>query len=83
MDGGGARATTTAVVVDAVVLAEMLGEEARLCSINEGIKRALTDLLNCETVRCDQVFRQWIMARLLEVEKELRSGRRRRSCPSD
>lgn len=69
--------------VDPTILAEMLSEEARLCSINEGIKRSLTELLNCETGRCDQAFRQWIMSRLLEVEKELRSGRRRRSCPSD
>lgn len=71
------------VAVDPTRLAEMLSEEARLCSINEGIKRSLTELLNCESGRCDQTFRQWIMGRLLEVEKELRSGRRRRSCPSD
>lgn len=71
------------VTLDATTLAEMLSEEARLCSINEGIKRSLTELLNCETVRCDQALRQWIMGRLLEVEKELRSGRRRRSCPTD
>lgn len=71
------------VALDATALAEVLSEEAKLCSINEGIKRSLTELLNCETVRCDQAFRQWIMGRLLEVEKELRSGRRRRSCPSD
>lgn len=69
------------MAVDPARLAEMLNEEARLCSINEGIKRSLTELLNCETVRCDQAFRQWIMSRLLEVEKELRSGRRRRSPP--
>lgn len=70
-------------VVDPVTLAEMLSEEARLFTINEGIKRSLTELLNCETVRGDQALRQWIMTRLLEVEKELRSGRRRRSCPSE
>lgn len=70
-------------VLDPSTLAEVASEEARLFAINEGIKRSLTELLNCETVRVDQAFRQWIMARLLEVEKELRVGRRRRSCPSD
>lgn len=69
--------------VDPAMMAEVASEEARLFAINEGIKRSLTELLNCETVRVDQAFRQWIMARLLEVEKELRVGRRRRSCPSD
>lgn len=72
-----------AISMDPNMLAEVAGEEARLFNINEGIKRSLTELLNCETVRADQTFRQWIMARLLEVEKELRVGRRRRSCPSD
>lgn len=72
--------TTTA---DAITLTEMANEEAKLFGINEGIKRSLTELLNCETVRSDQAFRQWIMSRLMEVEKELRVGRRRRSCPID
>lgn len=69
-------------IVDAA-MAEMLSEEARLFTINEGIKRSLTELLNCETTRSDQTFRQWVMSRLMEVEKELRVGRRRRSCPVD
>lgn len=69
--------------VDPTTLAEMLSEEARLFTINEGIKRSLTELLNCDTTRGDPAFRQWIMTRLLEVEKELRSGRRRRSCPNE
>lgn len=69
--------------MDLAAVAEVASEEARLFAINEGIKRSLTELLNCETTRSDQVFRQWIMARLMEVEKELRVGRRRRSCPVD
>lgn len=71
-----------AQIVDEHVDPMVATEEARLFTINEGIKRSLTELLNCETVRVDQAFRQWIMVRLLEVEKELRVGRRRRSCPS-
>lgn len=69
-------------VMDAAMV-EMASEEARLFTINEGIKRSLTELLNCETTRSDQTFRQWVMSRLMEVEQELRVGRRRRSCPID
>jgi hypothetical protein len=58
-------------------------EEQRLADINESIKRALTELLNCEAVRNDSKFRMWVQHRLMETEKELRSRRRRRSaaCP--
>jgi hypothetical protein len=56
-------------------------EEAKLCDVNEGIKRALTELLNCETVRGDRAFRTWVQCRLMDTERELRSGRRRRSAP--
>ncbi|OAA34605.1 hypothetical protein NOR_08363 [Metarhizium rileyi] len=56
-------------------------EEQRLFDINESIKRALTELLNCDAVRGDNSMRMWAQARLMETEKELRSGRRRRSSP--
>lgn len=62
-------------------LAEVAIEEAKLCDVNEGLKRALTELLNCETVRADQAFRTWVQCRLMNTERELRSGRRRRSAP--
>ncbi|GAB1315290.1 hypothetical protein MFIFM68171_05500 [Madurella fahalii] len=62
-------------------LAEVAVEEAKLCDVNEGMKRALTELLNCETVRGDQAFRTWVQRRLMDTERELRSGRRRRSAP--
>lgn len=81
--GRRSRASPDMTGVDPTTLAEMLSEEARLFTINEGIKRSLTELLNCDATRGDQAFRQWIMTRLLEVEKELRSGRRRRSCPNE
>lgn len=68
---------------DPATLAQMVTEEAKLVSVNEGIKRALTELLNCETVRSDQAFRSFCMTRLMETEHELRCGRRRRSCPVD
>ncbi|KAL2158303.1 hypothetical protein VTH06DRAFT_4624 [Thermothelomyces fergusii] len=62
--------------------AELLAvEEAKLCGVNEGIKRTLTELLNCEAVRGDPAFRTWVQCRLMDTERELRSGRRRRSAP--
>lgn len=60
---------------------EVAVEEARLCDVTEGMKRALTELLNCETVRSDRTFRTWVQCRLMDTERELRSGRRRRSAP--
>lgn len=56
----------------------LAAEEAKLFDVNEGIKRTLTELLNCETVRADRSFRTWVQRRLMDAEKELRSGRRRR-----
>lgn len=79
---GGARLVERAeTMVDSATLAEVASEEAKLVTVNEGIKRALTELLNCEAVRYDQAFRSFCMTRLMETEQELRSGRRRRSCP--
>jgi hypothetical protein len=63
-------------------LAEVAVEEAKLCGVTEGMKRALTELLNCEPVRGDMAFRTWVQCRLMDTERELRSGRRRRSAPS-
>ncbi|POS72629.1 hypothetical protein DHEL01_v208979 [Diaporthe helianthi] len=79
----GARVTSAELEMssDPATLAQIASEEAKLLSVNEGIKRALTELLNCETVRSDQAFRSFCMTRLMETEQELRGGRRRRSCP--
>ncbi|EAQ85587.1 hypothetical protein CHGG_06840 [Chaetomium globosum CBS 148.51] len=63
-------------------LAEVAVEEAKLCGVTEGMKRALTELLNCEAVRGDMAFRTWVQCRLMDTERELRSGRRRRSAPT-
>lgn len=68
-------------VLDETTLAELAVEEAKLCDVNEGIKRTLTELLNCENVRSDRAFRTWVQCRLMDTERELRSGRRRRSAP--
>ncbi|KAI2775976.1 hypothetical protein F4815DRAFT_486232 [Daldinia loculata] len=66
-------------VLDESLIEEMAAEEQKLFDVNEGLKRALTELLNCETVRKDQEMRTWVQTRLMDTERELRSGRRRRS----
>ncbi|KAK3950714.1 hypothetical protein QBC32DRAFT_8395 [Pseudoneurospora amorphoporcata] len=71
---------------DQTTLAEVALEEAKLCDVNEGIKRTLTELLNCEATRGEgnRQFRSWVQGRLMEAERELRQGRgrRRRSAGS-
>lgn len=66
-------------VLDEAVLGEMMADEQKLCDVNEGIKRALTELLNSEAVRKDHTMRTWVQTRLMDTERELRTGRRRRS----
>ncbi|OIW23433.1 hypothetical protein CONLIGDRAFT_649468 [Coniochaeta ligniaria NRRL 30616] len=68
-------------VIDETTIAELATEEARLCHVNESIKRVLTELLNCDSVRGDRALRTWVQCRLMDTEKELRTGRRRRSAP--
>lgn len=68
-------------ILDEETLCEISTEEQRLFDVNESIKRALTELLNCDVVRGNNAMRMWAQARLMETEKELRSGRRRRSLP--
>ncbi|KAI1336680.1 hypothetical protein F5Y15DRAFT_199346 [Xylariaceae sp. FL0016] len=70
-------------VLDECLVAEMAAGEQKLSDVNEGIKRALTELLNCEAVRRDRATRTWVQTRLMDTEKELRRGRRRRSNGSD
>ncbi|KAI1420753.1 hypothetical protein F5Y12DRAFT_91512 [Xylaria sp. FL1777] len=66
-------------VRDESVVGEVVAGEQKLFDVNEGMKRALTELLNCEAVRKDRTMRTWVQTRLLETEKELRRGRRRRN----
>lgn len=68
-------------IVDEDTIFQISAEEQRLFDVNESIKRALTELLNCDAVRSDMTTRMWAQTRLMETEKELRSGRRRRSSP--
>jgi len=70
---------TLDTIPDEETMEEISVEERRLFDVDEGIKRALTELLNCESVRSNQSMRLWVQSRLMETEKELRSGRRRRT----
>ena len=74
-------ADTLDTIPDEETLCEISAEEQRLFDVNESIKRALTELLNCDTLRDDKSMRMWAQTRLMETERELRSGRRRRSSP--
>ncbi|KFA77274.1 hypothetical protein S40288_01318 [Stachybotrys chartarum IBT 40288] len=74
---------TLDTIPDEETLFEISAEEQRLFGVNESIKRALTELLNCDTVRHDIKMRMWVQTRLMETEKELRSGRRKRSTGSE
>ncbi|KAI3326368.1 hypothetical protein HD806DRAFT_404227 [Xylariaceae sp. AK1471] len=65
-------------VLDEALVGEVAAGKQKLFDVNEGIKRALTELLNCEAVRQDKAIRTWVQTRLMETEKELRRGRRRR-----
>lgn len=66
-------------IPDEETMRAISAEERRLFDVNESIKRALTEMLNCDIVRSDASMRMWTQTRLMEAEKELRSGRRRRS----
>ncbi|WXC61459.1 hypothetical protein SNK03_007334 [Fusarium graminearum] len=70
-------------IPDEETIYEISVEEQRLSEVNESIKRTLTELLNCSSVRADRAFRTWVQTRLMETEKELRSGRRRRSSGNE
>lgn len=80
-----ARCRRGSVLLDTIpdedTLYEISTEEQRLVDVNESIKRALTELLNCDMIRTDMPMRMWAQSRLMETEKELRSCRRRRGSP--
>ncbi|TQN72705.1 hypothetical protein CSHISOI_02780 [Colletotrichum shisoi] len=75
------RSSSLAPIADETTIWAVAEEEQRLFDVNEGMKRALMELLNCEQVRSDNSFRMWVQCRLMDTEKELRSERRRKSAP--
>ena len=55
----------------------------KLAEVSQEIKATLTELLNTESCRADGKYRQWIQARLMDAEHEIRQQRRRRSTGSN
>jgi hypothetical protein len=58
---------------------ETLGEEIvefelKLMDINQQIRVVLTDLTNCNSVRCDQSYKTWVHSRLLSVENQIKES---------
>lgn len=51
-------------------------KEIKLNNLNEEIKSALLNLLNCEGVRDNGRYREWVQTRLMETEKRLSDFRR-------
>jgi hypothetical protein len=56
--------------------------EASLYEINQQIKTTLTELLNCESVKHDKMFRAWVQTKLMDAEHQLKRQRKRRSSVS-
>ncbi|WYZ41257.1 hypothetical protein EsH8_V_000152 [Colletotrichum jinshuiense] len=75
------RSSSLAPIADETTIWAVAEEEQRLFDVNEGMKRALMELLNCDQVRSDSSFRMWVQCRLMDTERELRSERRRKSAP--
>ncbi|ELR04572.1 hypothetical protein VC83_03114 [Pseudogymnoascus destructans] len=70
-------ATTYPSTPYSVATAAAYDADARkLHDVNQQIKSALTELLNCESVRGDRLYRAWVQRRLMEAEMELKEGRR-------
>lgn len=59
-----------------------MASQASLYEINQQIKLTLTELLNCDGVKHDKMFRAWVQTRLMEAEHQLKRQRRRRSSMS-
>lgn len=73
------RRSSLPAVVTENALIEIEEEETKLKDVNQQIKSTLTTLLNCESVRSDRKYRNWVQTRLMDTEKELKKIRSR-SC---
>jgi len=59
------------VVIAEATYTEIEAYEIRLRGVNLQIKDTLEVLLNCETVRCDRRYYEWVKMRLGNAEREL------------
>lgn len=73
------RTNSLPAVADESVVEVIQEDEQKLKDVNQQIKTALTDLLNCESVKGDVRYRKWVQTRLMDTERELKE-RRTRSC---
>lgn len=73
------RRSSLPAVINESILEEIEQDETKLKDVNQQIKSTLTTLLNCESVRGDRRYRNWVQTRLLDTEKELKKGRSRSS----
>lgn len=73
------RINSLPAVIDETGVEEIVEVEQKLKNVNQQIKTALTDLLNCESVRSDMRYRKWVQTRLMDTERELKENRSK-SC---
>ncbi|TVY22914.1 hypothetical protein LHYA1_G008120 [Lachnellula hyalina] len=69
------RRSSLPTVVTESLLGEIEEDEIKLKDVNQQIKSTLTALLNCESVRGDRRYRNWIQTRLMDTEQELKKSR--------
>ena len=69
------RRSSLPTVVTESLLEEIEEDEIKFKDVNQQIKSTLTTLLNCESVRGDRRYRNWIQTRLMDTEKELKKSR--------
>lgn len=73
------RRSSLPTAIDETILGEMEEDELKIKGINQQIKSTLTELLNCQSVRVDDRYRNWVQTRLMDTEMELK-GTKSRSC---
>jgi len=70
------RRSSLPIVIDESIIGEIEDDEHKLQDVNLQIKGTLTELLNCESVRCDRRYRMWVQTRLMNAERELTRARK-------
>jgi hypothetical protein len=67
-----ARRLSLPTVIDESILVAIEEDEDKLLNVNLQIKMALTELLNCGSVRSDKRYRAWVQLRLMGAERKLK-----------
>jgi len=69
------RRSSLPTIITESLLGEIEEDEMKLKDVNQQIKSTLTALLNCESVRGDRRYRNWVQTRLMDTEQELKKSR--------